>query len=103
MDHVGQISSIVEDHVEGLSTRESGEGLLNAPAVLFLGLSLPSVDGNASGSDAVGERNKRNPSVSFGKDLRGSSVVLGRENVLSRDFKYITKTLKDKDSRKMTK
>lgn len=51
MDEVGEISSVIEDHVERLATRESAKGLLDAPGVLFLGLSLPGEDGNASGSD----------------------------------------------------
>jgi hypothetical protein len=66
VDQVGQISSIVEDHVEGLSVGESTEGLLDTPVVLLLGLSLPGKDGNTGGSDS------------------GSGVVLGGEDVTGR-------------------
>jgi hypothetical protein len=66
VDQVGQISSIVEDHVEGLSIGESAEGLLDTPVVLLLGLSLPGKDGNTGGSDS------------------GSGVILGGEDVTGR-------------------
>jgi len=66
VNQVGQISSIVEDHVEGLSIGESTEGLLNTPVVLLLGLSLPGKDGNTGGSDG------------------SSGVVLGGEDVARR-------------------
>jgi len=51
----GEISSVVEDHVEALSVREALDGLLHAPNVLLLGLSLPGEDGDAGGGDAVAE------------------------------------------------
>lgn len=66
VDQVGQISSIVEDHVEGLSIGEGAEGLLDTPVVLLLGLSLPGKDGDTGSSDGSG------------------SVVLGREDVARR-------------------
>jgi hypothetical protein len=40
VDEVGQITSVVEDHVEGLTIGEV-DGLLNAPDVLLIGLTLP--------------------------------------------------------------
>ncbi len=51
MDNRSKVTTIVEDHVEGLSTREGGEGLLDTPVVLFFGLSLPGKDGNTGSSD----------------------------------------------------
>jgi hypothetical protein len=44
----GQIAAVVEDHVERLAVGEGGEGLLDAPDVLFLSLALPGVDWLAS-------------------------------------------------------
>jgi hypothetical protein len=52
VDEVGQITSIIEDHVEGLATRESGNGLIDAPEVFFLGFTLPGEDGDTGGGDA---------------------------------------------------
>ena len=53
MNDVGQVTTIVQDHVQGLVVLEASDGLLNAPVVLVLGLALPGKDGDASGSDAV--------------------------------------------------
>ena len=66
VNQVGQISSVVEDHVQWLSIWEGAEGLLNTPVVLLLGLSLPGEDGDTGGSDG------------------GSGVVLGGEDVARR-------------------
>jgi hypothetical protein len=63
VDDGRKVSTIVKDHVEGLSARESAKRLLDAPSVLFLGLALPGKDRDA------GRRN------------RGSSVILGGEDV----------------------
>ena len=52
VDEVGQIASIIEDHVEGFATRETGDGLIDAPEVFFLGLTLPREDGDTRGRDA---------------------------------------------------
>lgn len=65
VDKGGQVTTIVEDHVEGLPAGEGSERLLNAPDVFLLSLSLPGEDGNASGGDGSG------------------GVVLGGEDVLS--------------------
>jgi len=46
--HGGKITTVVEDHVGGSSIGESVDGLLNAPEVLLLGLSLPGEDGDAA-------------------------------------------------------
>ena len=45
MDEVGEIASIVQDHVQGLAIGED-EGLLDAPHVLLVRLTLPRVDWN---------------------------------------------------------
>ena len=54
MNEGGKVTTVVKDHVEGLAIGESGQGLLNAPLVLLLGLALPGEDGNASGGDGSG-------------------------------------------------
>ena len=48
-----EVTAVVENHVQGLTARERGESLLNAPVVLFLSLTLPSEDGDASCGDAM--------------------------------------------------
>lgn len=53
MNHVGQIATIVKDHVQGLPIWEASDRLLNTPAVLLLSLSLPSENGNTRSSNAV--------------------------------------------------
>ena len=53
VDKVGEVTSIVEDHVQGLAIGED-EGLLNAPDVLLISLSLPSVHGHSNGGDGCG-------------------------------------------------
>lgn len=50
---VRQISAIIKDHVQRLATRESIKGLLNAPRVLLLGLSLPGVHRDTSSSNSA--------------------------------------------------
>lgn len=49
----GQVTTVVQDHVEGLAAGESSKGLLNAPVVLLLSLTLPGEDGDASGGNAI--------------------------------------------------
>lgn len=53
MDDSREIASIVEDHVEGLSTLESSDGLLDAPLVFLLSLALPGEDGHTGSSNAI--------------------------------------------------
>ena len=53
VDKVGEVTSIVKDHVQGLAIRED-EGLLNAPDVLLIGLSLPRVHRHSNGGDGCG-------------------------------------------------
>ena len=62
MDHVGQVATIIKDHVQRLAVGED-DGLLDAPIELFFGHAFPSINGNASGSD------------------RSSSWIMCRENV----------------------
>ena len=50
VNNVGQITTIVQNHVQGLSIGPE-DGLVNAPGVLGIGLSLPCVHGDASGSN----------------------------------------------------
>lgn len=42
MDQVGEVSSVIQDHVEGLTVLEV-QGLLDAPHVLLVRLALPGV------------------------------------------------------------
>lgn len=49
----GEITTIVQDHVQALATGESSKSLFDAPGVLLLCLTLPCVDGNTCGSDAT--------------------------------------------------
>jgi hypothetical protein len=53
VNEIGKVTTVIEDHVQGLSIRESSESLLNAPVVLFLGLALPCEDRDTSRSNAV--------------------------------------------------
>jgi len=59
----GEVTTIVEDHVELLAVLEGKELLLETPVVLLLGLTLPGEDGDAASGNG------------------GSSVVLGGEDV----------------------
>ena len=52
MDKGGQVTTVIEDHVQGLAVLEAEDGLVDAPLVLLLGLALPGKDGDASRSDA---------------------------------------------------
>ena len=52
VNELGQIASIIEDQVKGLSAGECSELLLNAPGVLLLGFAFPRVDRNTGGCDA---------------------------------------------------
>merc|ERR1719500_173683 len=53
VDEVGEVASVVEDHVQGLAVGED-EGLLDAPDVLLVGLSLPGVDWHTDSGDGCG-------------------------------------------------
>lgn len=52
----GEITTIVQDHVQALAIGESSKSLFNAPGILLLGLTLPGKDGNTCGSDATDTR-----------------------------------------------
>jgi hypothetical protein len=82
VDKVGEISSIIEDHVEWLTIWED-DGLLNAPKVFLVSLALPSIDWDASDGDG------------------GSSLVLGGEDVAGGPLDLSTKGGEglDEDSR----
>ena len=64
VNEVGEITSVVEDHVQGLASGEGSKGLLNTPSVLLLSLTLPGIDGDTGSSNGSG------------------GVVLGGEDVL---------------------
>merc|ERR1712020_796689 len=48
VNQVGQVTSVVEDHVQRFAVREE-DGLLDAPDVLLVSLSLPGIDGHTTG------------------------------------------------------
>ena len=52
VDDRREVSAVIENHVQGLTTREACDGLLDAPVVLLLGLALPGEDRDAGGRDA---------------------------------------------------
>lgn len=62
----GEVTTVIEDHVKSLASRESLKGLVDTPEVLLLGLTLPGEDRDTGGGDG------------------GSGVVLGREDVAGR-------------------
>jgi len=53
VDHVGEVTSVVEDHVEWLTVWENN-GLINAPFVFFVGFSFPGVDWDTGGGHGGG-------------------------------------------------
>ena len=53
VDEVGEITSVVKDHVQGLAIRED-EGLFNAPHVFLVRLSLPGIDGHTDSGNGCG-------------------------------------------------
>eukprot|EP00128_Syssomonas_multiformis_P016851 Colp12_sorted_trinity150504_noHs@2414 len=71
VDDVGEVTTVVKDHVEGLAIGEE-DGLLNAPVVLLIGLTLPGIDRDASGGNG------------------GGSVILGGEDVAGRPLNLST-------------
>ena len=60
----GEITTVVENQVQGLATSETLDGLVNTPEVFLFGFTLPGEDGDAGDSDG------------------GGGMVLGREDVL---------------------
>lgn len=52
MNQGSEITTIVQDHVQALATRESSKGLFNAPGILLLRLALPGKYRNTSSSNA---------------------------------------------------
>ncbi|CUG90010.1 unnamed protein product [Bodo saltans] len=65
-DQVGEVTTVIEDHVGQAVAAEALDGLDDAPVVLLVGLTLPGEHGNAGLGD------------------RGGSVVLGGEDVARR-------------------
>ena len=63
---IGEVSSVVKDHVQGLTVVPKKQRLLNAPLIFLFGHALPSVHGDARSSDGRG------------------GMVLGRKNIARR-------------------
>ena len=51
MDKVGEITAIIQDHVQRLAVGED-DCLLDTPHILFIGLTLPGVDWDTTGSNS---------------------------------------------------
>jgi hypothetical protein len=47
MDEIGQVSAVIQNHVQGLTVRED-KRLQNTPLVLFFCLTLPRIHGNTT-------------------------------------------------------
>jgi len=60
----GEVTTVVENQVQGLATSETLDGLIDTPEVFLLGFTLPGEDGDAGDSDG------------------GGGMVLGGEDVL---------------------
>ena len=52
VDEVGEITTVIQDHVQRLVAREGRESLFDTPVVLLFGLALPGEDRDTSDSDA---------------------------------------------------
>ena len=65
VNEVGEITAIIQDHIEGFAIREH-KRLLDAPDVFFISLTLPGIDGQTLGSQCSG------------------SMVMGGEDVTAR-------------------
>lgn len=81
VDEIGQVASVVEDHVEGLAVSEH-EGLLDAPEILLLGLTLPGVDWDACLGDG-----------SSGCVLSGENVAAAPLNLLKESLRVLIEIL----------
>lgn len=53
MDKCGQITTIVKDHVQGLSVLETGKSLFDTPEVFLLSFTFPCEHRDAGGGDAI--------------------------------------------------
>lgn len=54
VDQPGQVTSVVQDHVQSLTFGEGLQGLVDTPKVLLLGFTLPGEDGDTGGGDGSG-------------------------------------------------
>jgi hypothetical protein len=64
VDEGGEVTTVVEDHVQRLAIGETLDGLVNTPEVFLFGLTLPGEDGDAGDGDG------------------GGGMVLGGEDIL---------------------
>merc|ERR1719430_1421228 len=72
MHKVGEITTIVEDHVQGLAIGKN-KGLLDTPDIFFISLALPGIDWDTTSSNS------------------SSSMVLSGEDVARRPGNISTK------------
>ena len=71
MNEGGEVTTVVEDHVQRLAVGKTLDGLVDTPEVFFLGLTLPGEDWDTGDCDG------------------GGSMVLGRENILEGDQTHV--------------
>ena len=67
VNEVCKVTTVIKDHVQGLATGKTLDGLVDTPKVFLLGLTLPGEDRDTGGSDGSG------------------SVVLSGEDILDGD------------------
>lgn len=53
MNEIGEIATIVENHIEGLAAGEGCKRLLDTPNVFLLGFAFPSENWNTGRSNAI--------------------------------------------------
>merc|ERR1711976_339949 len=97
MDQLGQVASIIQDHVQGLTIWEE-DGLPHAPDVLVIGLALPGIDrhtacGHGCGGMVLGGENVAGRPSDFGSNSKRVSIntavwmVMWRQPAILAPFK----------------
>ncbi len=85
MNKIREVTTIIEDHIQWLAARESGERLINAPQILFFRLALPCENGDTRCSDTRdGSISTDAPTSITTRHSRCCRMVLGGEDVLDR-------------------
>lgn len=81
VDHTGKVTTVIENHIQGLTAGESMKTLFDTPKVFFFCLTLPGKDRNTSRRDAGDPLANIVLFVNSNSNSRCSGVVLGREDV----------------------
>lgn len=79
MNDVGKITTVIEDHIQGLATSKSSKRLLNTPGVFLLGFTFPCKDRDTS---------------------RGNAVRVGKQEIVPSNMQILTRQLHDPESRR---